>query len=544
MRRRAPEAREAGILRTNTGSWNFRLPLTTGSDHACEHMTYVSGRLGRALCQFSLAWIMVSCGGKSEDGGSLSQDAGGNTGTAVSSAQGGSSGGTAAASGGARPLGGASTGGVTSIAALTGGTANTSTGGSPLVGGSMGSGGQSPMGGSLSTGGKSATGGTTNSSGSGGTIGVVCGSSVCAPSQLCWCGYICDYGGATYACTGGSASTGGTSAHATGGNLATGGTGGTATSGGTLSNAGGFATGGSVGSGGTSGTTLRDFCQGSESKVSYKGQVASAPATNYQSVLPLSCCRTYGINLHASAAFGFDFAVELIWYAASTTATGVYQMGDSTCGTASCPLRAMARASTETDLMGHATSGSGELFTEYSDSNPWDFGFCLEVTDNTSDLFGARLYVPRITIVSWQASSRLQFFLPSDHSITPLQAAASSAPPVLETSAFLDLSDIAYVTGSKWEIGLIPGQKLGSSLVSRIGASTIALPFYVKADGVLIYMGSIGTHISEVAPVGPFVFTDNITDNSFAIYAPVSGTDSRNDPRILNVLSETSRLIP
>jgi hypothetical protein len=86
---------------------------------------------------------------------------------------------------------------------------------------------------------------------------------------------------------------------------------------------------------------------------------------------------------------------------------------------------------------------------------------------------------------------------------------------VLETSAFLDLGDIAYVTASKWEVGLNPGQKLGSSLVSRIGANTIALPFYVKAD-----------------------------DNNFAIHAPVSGTDSRNDPRILNMLKESSRLIP
>jgi hypothetical protein len=125
----------------------------------------------------------------------------------------------------------------------------------------------------------------------------------------------------------------------------------------------------------------------------------------------------------------------------------------------------------------------------------------------------------------------------------PLQAAASSAPPVLETSAFLDLGDIAYVTGSKWEVGLNPGQKLGSTVVSRVGSNTLAIPFLVKADGVLIYMGSIGTLVSEEQPFGPFILTRDITDNKLAIQAPASGTDWRNDVRILNVLRETSRLI-
>jgi hypothetical protein len=501
-------------------------------------MAYLSGCSSRALCQFSLAWLIVNCGGKSEDSSNLNQLTGGYVGTTSSTAQGGAAGGSA--SGGAQPLGGTSTGGqMSGTTTLTGGATPTggglatggspSSGGRPPVGGTPSSGGRSPAGGSVSTGGKPATGGTVNSGGLGGTSGVTCGSSICAPNQFCRCGVTCDYGGGTYACTGGSASTGGTSAHGTGGNPATGGIGGNAASGGT-------------GPGGASGTSLSDFCQGGESKVSYKGQVVQAPATNYQSILPLSCCMTYGINLH-TPAFGIDFATELIWYAGGALATGEYKMGDASCSSSTCPVRALVRASTETGTMGHATSGTGELFTEYSNSKPWDFGFCLEVTDSTSDLFGARLYVPKITVVSWQGGSRLQFFLPSDHSITAWQAAASSAPPVLETSAFLDLADIAYVTESKWEVGLNPGQKLGSSLVTRMGANAVALPFYVKADDVLIYMGSIGTLISEVAPVGPFILTNTITDNNFVLHAPAMATDPRSDPRILSVLRETSRLI-
>jgi len=499
-------------------------------------MAYLSGRSGRALCQFSLAWLAVNCGGKSEDASNLNQLTGGYVAITNSTAQGGEAGGSA--SGGAQSLGGTSTGVQMSGTTLTGGVGTAggspATGGSPSsggrsssVGGTPSSGGRSPTGGSVSTGGKPATGGTVNSGG-GGTSGVTCGSSVCAPNQFCRCGTTCDFGGGTYACaTGGSA---GATAQGTGGSPATGGISSHAASGG-------------AGSGGTSATALSDFCQGGESKVSYKGQVVFAPATSYQSLLPLSCCMSYGVNLH-TPAFGFDFATELIWYAGGTVAPGIYKMGDPSCATSTCPVRAVTRASTETNVIGHATSGTGELFTEYSTGKPWEFGFCLEVTDSTSDIFGARLYVPKVTIVGWQGGSRLQFFLPSDHSITPYQAAAASTPPALETNAFLDLSDIAYVSESKWEVGLNPGYKLGSNLVTQIGASTLALPFYVKADGVLIYMGSIGTLISEIAPVGPFIFTNTITDNKLVINAQVVGSDSRSDPRILSVLRETSRLIP
>ena len=281
--------------------------------------------------------------------------------------------------------------------------------------------------------------------------------------------------------------------------------GGTVPSGGISAFGGDSSLGGAAESGG--GSNPDEFCQGDESRVSYQGQVISAPTTNYESSLVLDCCMAYGVNLHTQPALDFDFAVEIVWYAGSAAVPGVYQIGES-----DCPFYASVRPSTDTSVSAQTTAGTGQLLSAHSFTEPWDFGFCLEVTDESSALLGTRLYVPRITIPEYPPWSRLQFFLLSDPTITPIQASTTALDSLaLATQPWLDLGSVAYFDQDNHEVGLNPGQKLGQVLVSRVGADTIALPFVVVADGVRIYMGSVGTLLSAAAsnqPVGPIIITD------------------------------------
>lgn len=143
----------------------------------------VTRRFGVGLAIAVGVTASFGCGGEESEpaaaGGTISTDSGASGGTI---ATGGTTNNTSR--GGVSALGGA-------YAAAPGGTPSTM-GGVPAATGMGGAGAQ-------------ATGGS-KPTGSGGRTGVVCGSSVCAPDQVCRCGVTCDIGGGTFVCTGGSAS--------------------------------------------------------------------------------------------------------------------------------------------------------------------------------------------------------------------------------------------------------------------------------------------------------------------------------------------------
>jgi hypothetical protein len=344
---------------------------------------------------------------------------------------------------------------------------------------------------------------------------------------------------------GGTASTkpntaGGT--QSTGGMWTTGGkaaTGGTLTTGGAASIAGGSPSGGNAGTGSTGGVSLTDFCTGSEAKVRYQGQELSAPATNYVPEMILECCMSYGVNFHSVPALGFDLDAEIIW-ALDDVTPGVFEVG-----AAFRPFRAVAYKSTDTAYgPSYSANGTVELFTDISFDKPWEAGLCLEVSDTTSTLLGARFYVPRVTITSFSSASRFQIFLLSDSAVTPAQASAQALDSLtLEAYPLLDLGDIAYVDESSGEIGLNPRKKYGDSLRSSITLSVQGLPFVVVADGVRIYLGTFMTMASSIGPVGPSITVEDIASQSLVIQAPWSGADPRNDSRIIATLTAAGKLI-
>jgi len=407
-------------------------------------------------------------------------------------AGGGSGGATTGAVGGAS-LGG-SAGARSSMAGVTASGGSTSRGGSAAVSGGMPSGGGVPL------------------QGGGGVAG----------------------GGNSRATTGamGGASSGGSAGGSMGG-------GGTARGGTTSSTGTAGSSGGGTGGGPDGGILASGYCTGDSTKVTYLGQTVSAPATNYQSGLAFDCCMAYGVNLHTSASLGLDFQVEVV------SSVGV-SPGDYEVGTTSFRVRASVGTSNESaEMATNNTSGNVHMGSAPMASQAWELGLCLEVVDTSSDLLGTRIYVPSVTMMPYyQWNNRFQVYLLHDPSLTALDAAQLALDSlVLATLPLLDLSRIAYVEQATTRIGLNPGQKLGDSIHTELG-HPLGLPFVVVADGVRIYLGTFTSMVSSITPAGPYIMMDDITSDGLVIQPPWTGTDPRNDPRILQVLTEAGKLVP
>ncbi|MBN2574463.1 MAG: hypothetical protein JXP73_07845 [Deltaproteobacteria bacterium] len=449
--------------------------------------------------------VCAACGkvsGLRTSGGTTSTAAGGNAGSTATATSSSATGGS------------------------TGGHPSTASGGSPGAGGNVATGGRTAgSGGSTAAGGTTATGGRTAGS-----------------------------GGSTAA--GGTTATGGRTTPSGGGagGSGTGGSGSLAGSGGGGAWAsGGSALGGSRSSGGTTGTSQpRDadpgdggivssgYCAGDVPKLTYQGQTVTPAVTDYRSNIVMDCCNGYGVNLHASASLGFDVAVELI-LSLDIDTPNEYEVGGS-----SLAARAAVRKSGDalTSAAGINSQGSLRVFGLDTTTKTWALGMCLEVVDAASALWGTRIYVPRVTIGSGESNRRFQLFLLKDSTLRSDGVASQPLDDlVLADSPVLDLNRIAYVEKATTKIGFNPGQKIGDTLRTQLG-TPLGLPFVAVADGARIYLGTFLASLSSIGPSGPYADVEDITSDGFTLRAPWSGTDPRNDERILKALTETGKLVP
>jgi hypothetical protein len=471
----------------------------------------LAGRSVKCRLGFVVAFVLAGCGRQGGLGGSGAQP----TGDAAAGGSGGSAVGGSADAG--RPAGGGgSTASPVGGAAAGGGAsgANTTTAGGASPGGNAAGG--SGMGGVTASGGVTSRGGSAGAGTSGG--GSAGGGG--APSG--------GAGAATTAVVGGSASGGVSGGGGGGAGTARGGA---ASSGGSPGSGGGGAGGGPDG-----GILASGYCTGGDAKVTYLGQTVSAPATSYQSGLALDCCMSHGVNLHSRASLGFDFAVEVIM--SMGLAPGDYEVGTG------FQLRAFVRTSNEPpQALTNPASGNLHISGGPPAAQAWSFGLCLEVVDASSALLGTRIYVPSVVMDTYQSYKRFQIYLLQDSSVTALNAAKLALDSlVLAAQPLLDLSRIAYVEQATTRIGFNPGQKIGDSIRSS-HPYPLGLPFVVVADDVRIYLGTFTSMISSISPAGPPIMTDDITSNELVIRPPWTGTDPRNDPRILQVLTETGKLV-
>ena len=442
--------------------------------------------------------------------------------TAAQSASGGNQGSSSLGIGGA-DAGTASLGGAGGVQASgVGGNSTTGSGGATTIGSGGTAGG---------------TMGGTNSAGSGGAVGLGGAGGVISLTT----------GGGS---TGGTVGLGGSAGGGSGGTPPSG-SGGTpgGESGSTAAAASGGIGGSSIVTGGDAGAALSDYCSGDRNKLSYQGQDLSPAATNFLSAIVMDCCKGLGVNLHTLAQLGFDLDLD-ITVQAGNTPPGQYPVGP-TVDFASSPFRSVGLRkygvpSTTTPplaLVGTLTIPAGLP----SGVTAQDMGLCLETDSASSPSAGIRLYVPQVTMIPNSLRSRFQIFRLADQSITPEQAQAQSLNSLaLAATPLLNLGSIYYIEQSTGNIGTPSASTIGNSLRNPPSVVPLAgLPFVVMVDDVPIYLGTFFRLVSSMIPVGPVIIVDNITDDLVPILAPKqAGNDPRFDPSIVQVLTDTGKLVP
>jgi hypothetical protein len=244
------------------------------------------------------------------------------------------------------------------------------------------------------------------------------------------------------------------------------------------------------------------------------------------------------VNLHTLAQLGFDLDLDIIYQAVSIP-PGQYAIGSGVGPFRSVSLRhygPISATSPTFPMSGAVTTSGGP-----NGVTVWDMGLCLETDSASSPSAGIRLYVPHVTMMPYTLHSRFQIFLLADRSATPEQARAQGIDSlVLAATPLLDLWPIYYVEQSTGNIGTPSAATIANTLVPLSGS-----PFVVKADGVPIYLGTFFRLVSSMMPVGPVIVVDNITNDIVPISAPKTGSDDpRFDPRIVQVLTETGKLVP
>jgi hypothetical protein len=260
-------------------------------------------------------------------------------------------------------------------------------------------------------------------------------------------------------------------------------------------------------------------------------------------MVALNCCNGFGVGLHTRDQLGYDLALEVVH---TLNATGLAP-GELIVGTGMLRSVTMSWMGAGATTAQSGMSGSMGLLGNAYGAVAWEVGFCL-VANPLSEVFaGTRIYVPRATVMPYAWTKRLQIFQLADLTISPTQAQSIGLGSlVLAESPWLDLRTIAYVKQSTGTFIINLSYEYGSSLRSQLDSVTSRdRPFVVKADDVPIYLGTFFRGISAVMPVGPMIQIDKITDDRVIIAAPMNAaSDSRFDARIIQVLSESGKLVP
>ena len=306
--------------------------------------------------------------------------------------------------------------------------------------------------------------------------------------------------------------------------------------------------GSSIVTGGDAGAASSDYCSGDRNKLSYQGQDLSPAATNFPSAIGMDCCNGLGVNLHTLAQLGFDLDLDITVQAINVT-PGQYPVGPTVDFTGtpfrSVTIRKYGVASTTEPPL--PMSGIVTTYGIPSGVTAQDMGFCLNTPSASSPSSVISLYLPHVTMIPNSLRSRFQIFRLADQSITPEQAQAQSLNSLaLAATPLLDLGSIYYVEQSTGNIGTPNASTIGNSLRNPPSVVPLAgLPFVVMVDDVPIYLGTFFRLVSSMIPVGPVIAVDDITDDIVPISAPKqAGSDPRFDPSIVQVLTDTGKLVP
>jgi hypothetical protein len=325
--------------------------------------------------------------------------------------------------------------------------------------------------------------------------------------------------------------------------------GGSATGGGSLVAGGTTATGGNgiggaLGAGGTGGLggSAADFCAGS-AKVAVNGKTSAMLATSFEPLTPFDCCWLYALRLHTRESIGVD--LEVLVKVGLPMTPGEYFVNEAAYTMMGLGLRTAADSS----AMGQYATGRILITGDSSGSpwpaGPWQMGVCLAVNDPSVPLAGAQVYVPPVAM-NWDEGTHFALRLLADSTLTvqdvkdlPLDSLALDPNPLLSDSS------VSFVEGAGSHVGLDRSKVDGDSLLSSLGQVPVyGRPFVVEAGGTAIYLGAFMTLVSSVAYDVPTVMVENIAPDGFTIVISSSATDPRNDPRIVQALSEIGKYVP
>jgi hypothetical protein len=257
---------------------------------------------------------------------------------------------------------------------------------------------------------------------------------------------------------------------------------------------------------------------------------------------PFSCCMTAGVALHSSPVIGFDMQVTVVESGLAPSA-GDY-IADQT---ASAPYRFSIAKLHDVGILTNQMVGTVRVFGASSANRPPALGLCLRVNEPASVFAGTIGYVSRVSLSSYNDDKRFQIFRLLDPNIAPAVAAASPLSSlVLAATPWLGLSALVSVEQSSGIVELATGHASGDSLRSALSSIPVSgSPFVVTVDGSPIYLGAFWRSFSGMRPDVPVIVVDEITNTQFKIVASMQGTtDPRFDARVVQVLTETGKLLP
>ncbi len=284
-----------------------------------------------------------------------------------------------------------------------------------------------------------------------------------------------------------------------------------------------------------------EFCQG-PSKLELGGQVALGVPVTTSSTPVLNCCEAFVLRLHAKGALGSDFDVAL-------KAMGAFEVGTHALG-ADAKYTATLRAPGGELWANPNLTGSLEIEQAGGDS-PTKLGLCVEVDAPGDPLQGMRVWLPDLSVAPYSWEQRFGIWLLADPGLGAAEAAKLGLPSLeTEPAPSLGLGEIGFYSASSHHVGWTPPLDAHEALLAKLGSVPVAgRPFVVEADGERVYLGAFVTLISSFAVDMPAIVVEQIGSDGFVIddsypSGSASGSDPRNDPRILEVLGEAQKLVP
>jgi len=284
-----------------------------------------------------------------------------------------------------------------------------------------------------------------------------------------------------------------------------------------------------------------EFCSG-EARAEFEGiLIEPVSVTTYEPVM--DCCWSVAALFHTAPVLGFNITLRIIF-------SVDVELPPLSLDLESLPegIRVRIYHDREDDIQGQRIKGMIEM-SGYAHDGPIMLSICAEEVHETSGRTGyIKLFAANVPWVRVNWGDRFGLWLLSDPNVSADDAAGIPIESLsLDERPLFDLNGVLYYDAVAHAFQLSPvWSPHFPSALPDVGF--YGLPFVIAADEERIYLGAFMTSVSSYVFDHPVIIVDNIQDQRVAIepgYPAVSetGTDPRNDPRILEVFEQAGRLV-